>query len=88
MITLWVASAYQLKNGKYRFGSLITAFPAAFMTAVTVTYILTADEGFKMNQTISVIVGLAFAAVVFIMYLFMLIRRCRNKAEPEKAAAG
>lgn len=29
MIALWVATAYLLKKGKYRFGSLLTAFPAA-----------------------------------------------------------
>ncbi len=34
MIALWVATAYLLKKGKYRFGSLLTAFPASFMTAV------------------------------------------------------
>ena len=53
MIALWVATAYLLKKGKYRFGSLLTAFPAAFMTAVSLTYILMAQEGFRLNQTVS-----------------------------------
>ena len=44
MIALWVSTAYLLKKGKYRFGSLLTAFPAAFMTAVSLTYILMAHS--------------------------------------------
>ena len=63
MIALWVSSAYLLKKGKYRFGSLLTALPAAFMSAVSVTYILMADEGFRLSQTISYIAGLSFAAI-------------------------
>ena len=75
MIALWVATAYLLKKGKYRFGSLLTAFPAAFMSAVSLTYIMTAQEGFRLAQTISYISGASFAAVLFIIYLIFLIRR-------------
>ncbi len=74
MIALWVATAYLLKKGKYRFGSLLTVFPATFMTAVTVTYILMAQEGFRLNQTISYISGICAAAVLFAVYLIALIR--------------
>ena len=75
MIALWVATAYMLKKGKYRFGSLLTAFPAAFMSAVSLTYIMMAQEGFRLAQTISYISGASFAAVLFIIYLIFLIRR-------------
>lgn len=75
MIALWVATAYLLKKGKYRFGSLLTAFPAAFMSAVSLTYIMMAQEGFRLAQTISYISGASFAAVLFIIYLIFLIRR-------------
>lgn len=74
MIALWVATAYLLKKGKYRFGSLLTAFPATFMTAVTVTYILMAKEGFRLSQTISYTVGICAAVVLFAVYLIALVR--------------
>ncbi|MBQ5763254.1 MAG: carbon starvation protein A, partial [Ruminococcus sp.] len=75
MIALWVATAYLLKKGKFRFGSLLTAFPAAFMSAVSLTYIMMAQEGFRLTQTISYISGASFAAVLFVIYLVFLIRR-------------
>ena len=75
MIALWVATAYLLKKGNYRFGSLLTAFPAAFMSAVSLTYIMMAQEGFRLDQTISYISGASFAAVLFVIYLVFLIRR-------------
>lgn len=76
---LWVATAYLIKKGKYRFGSVLTAIPAAFMTAVSVTYILTADEGFKLGTTVSYIVGAA--AVLFAIYAVLPVRRLRAVKE-------
>lgn len=73
MISLWVSTAYLLKKGKYRFGSLITAVPASFMTAVSVTYILMANEGFHLDKTISYALGAACAAIIFIIYIVLLI---------------
>ena len=78
MIALWVSTAYLMKKGKYRFGSLITALPAAFMTAVSITYILMAKEGFRINQTVSYIAGVAAAVVLFGIYLFFLFNKKRN----------
>lgn len=78
MIALWVATAYLLKKGKYRFGSLITAFPASFMTAVSLTYILMAEEGFCLDQTVSYFTGAAAALILFIIFMVFLIRRNKN----------
>ena len=72
MIALWVITAYLLKKGKYRFGSLMTAIPAAFMSAVTLTYILMAGEGFGLSSAVSYPAGIVFAAVLFILYLLKL----------------
>ena len=72
MIALWVSTAYLLKNGKYRFGSLTTALPATFMTAVSLTYILMADEGFRLGQTVSYIIGATAATVLLGIYFFAL----------------
>ena len=78
MIALWVATAYLLKKDKYRFGSLLTAFPASFMTAVSLTYILMSQEGFRLNQTISYIAGICAAVILFAVYQVALKRR-RNR---------
>ena len=48
---------------------------AAFMTAVSVTYILMAKEGFRLDQTVSYIAGASAAAVLLAAYLVFLIRR-------------
>jgi len=69
MISLWVATAYLLKKGKYRFGSLMTSLPAAFMSAVSFTYILMAPEGFELPSTIAYPAGGAFAAALFAVYV-------------------
>ncbi len=75
MISLWVATAYMLKEGKYRFGSLITALPGAFMSAVSVTYILMAGEGFGLSASIAYPVGLCFAVALFAVYAVQLRKR-------------
>ena len=49
MFTLWAATVWLYKNSKYKFGYLITAIPAIFMTAVCITYILIAPEGFHLH---------------------------------------
>ena len=85
MIALWVATAYLLKKGKHRFGSLITALPAAFMTAVSVTYILIAHEGFMLEQTISYIAGIAVSALMFATYLIALLQRASASRRPAES---
>ena len=75
MIALWVASAYLLKKGKKRICSLLTAVPAAFMTAVSVTYILMAEEGFRLSGAVGYPIGAAAAVLLFAFYLWICIRR-------------
>ena len=69
MISLWVATAYLVKEGRYRLGSLMTALPAAFMSAVSLTYILMAEEGFGLSASAAYPAGGAFAALLFCLYL-------------------
>ncbi len=78
MIALWVATAYLLKNGKYRFSSLLTALPASFMTAVCVTYIMAADEGFNLKSQISYLTGICAAVILLVIYLIVLVRRVKK----------
>ncbi|MCR5291992.1 MAG: carbon starvation protein A, partial [Eubacterium sp.] len=72
MISLWVATAYLIKNAKRKYSSLITALPATFMSAVSITYILMAEEGFKLSAWVAYPVGICFAAVLFGIYIVRL----------------
>ena len=81
MIALWVATAYLLKEGKYRFGSLITAIPAIFMVGVSTTYIMISKEGFSINQTVSYIIGGVFTLISIGVYLFFFIKKLTKKEE-------
>lgn len=81
MVALWTATAYLLKQGKYRFGSLLTALPASFMTAVSLTYILTAKEGFGLDYNVSVIAGISASAAAFIVYILALRRKKQEVAD-------
>ncbi|MCG0238513.1 MAG: carbon starvation protein A [Firmicutes bacterium] len=65
MIMLWAAAAYLLAQGK---NHLIASVPAAFMTAVSFTYILQAPEGFRLPTTISYPAGLAITAAVVALF--------------------
>lgn len=72
MISLWVATAYLLKNKPNKAASLITALPAVFMSAVSVTYILMAEEGLSLSQTVSYPIGIGFALLLFGIYLYKM----------------
>ena len=77
MIALWVATAYLLRESKYRFGSLVTALPAVFMTAVTISYILMAKEGLRLNGTVSCVIGAVAALAALCVYCVRLNRKLR-----------
>ena len=85
MISLWVATSYLLKNAKKPFYSLITALPGAFMSAVSLTYILMAGEGFGLSAKIGYPAGIAFAVLLFVLYLYMLQKHMKNGVPPEEA---
>ena len=79
MIALWVATAYLLKEGKYCPGSFITAVPATFMSAVSLTYILMADEGFRLLPVIAYPAGIGFAFALFVVYVIAFTRFKRKR---------
>ncbi len=78
MISLWVATAYLIKEDK-KWKSLITALPATFMSAVSLTYIMMAKEGLKLSKTISYPAGLIFALTLFVIYVVMSIKKIKQK---------
>lgn len=81
MITLWVATAYLLKKNPKPLRSLLTALPATFMSAVSATYILMADEGLKIAGHIAYPIGIFCAFVLLALYTVFLVRRIRKKAQ-------
>lgn len=74
MIALWICTSYLIHKGKYRYGSLITAIPAAFMSAVTLTYILMAKEGFRLSSRIAYPAGIMFAVLLSLIYVLQLVQ--------------
>lgn len=72
MIVLWAGSVYLAKYAKVAkpASSLMAALPATFMSAISCTYILYAEEGFKLSTTIAYPIGIIFAAVCLCLFLF------------------
>ena len=75
MISLWVATAYLLKTHENKTVSLLTALPATFMSAVSLTYILMASEGFRLGAGIAYPAGIVFAMALFAAYLVLSKKR-------------
>ena len=75
MIALWVATAYLVKIKPKRVVSLLTALPAAFMSAVSMTYILMAGEGVSLSASIAYPAGIVFAAALFCLYAALILLR-------------
>jgi carbon starvation protein CstA len=76
MIMLWASASYLMKQGKFHW---IASLPAAFMTSVTVTYILIAPEGFKIAPSIAYPIGIAFGIGTFIFFMIKVFQT--NKRE-------
>ena len=68
MISLWTATSYLIHKGRYKWGSLLTALPATFMTGVTVTYILMAQEGFGIGASKAYPIGIIAAVFMIVVY--------------------
>lgn len=77
MIVLWAAAAYLVTVKKSHW---MASLPATFMTAVSVTYILQAPEGFKLPTTISYPVGAIAAIAAIITFMVKIVNK-------EKASA-
>ena len=56
---------------------------AAFMSAVSMTYILMAKEGFRLSERIAWPVGVCFAAALFVLYLVLTARHRRDTPSSE-----
>ncbi len=65
VFTLWAISVYLFREGKNYFIALL---PALFMTVVCTTYILTSPEGFRLNNYLSVGIGLVVAICFSVLF--------------------
>ena len=82
-VTLWTATVYCLRNGKFHW---ICGIPALFMTGVVSTYIFYAPEGLKLSYQLSMIVGSIITLAVTIWYIYQ-IRSHKQQALETKTAA-
>lgn len=87
MISLWACAVYLAIYAKNRFYSLIAAIPGAFMSAVTCTYILMAEEGFRLSATIAYPVGIGFAVVCSGIFCFTCLIRKKGLLSKESVEA-
>ncbi|MDC7225027.1 MAG: carbon starvation protein A [Spirochaetales bacterium] len=71
-IVLWASAAYLAGEGRFHW---MATLPATFMTAVVVTYIFQAPEGFGLSTSISYPVGLIAAAALFVLFLVKLPKK-------------
>jgi len=65
MILLWTAAVYLVQEKRFHW---IASIPAAFMTAVTFTYLLQAPEGFGLPASISTPVGLLITVGITLLF--------------------
>ena len=82
MITLWAAAMYLALHGEKWWYSLMCALPATFMSGVSCTYILMAEEGFRLSQGISYPAGALFAGACMALFLVKAARRYREGRLP------
>ena len=77
MIVLWTASMYLFREKKNYW---ITAVPATFMSAVSMTYFFCAPECLHLSTTIAYPVGLVLAA----LFLGIFIHATKKQPKPAK----
>ena len=68
MIVLWTGAVFLHKYGFPPIACLLSAIPATFMSAVSVTYILMAPEGFRLGIGFSYTVGIIAAVAFFAIF--------------------
>ena len=76
MIVLWTAAMYLALRKQFHWMATV---PAVFMTAVSMTYILVAPEGFKLAASIAYPVGIAVAVISLILFLMAIKKKDKEK---------
>lgn len=76
MIVLWAAAMYLALKNQFHW---IATVPAVFMTAVSITYILVAPEGFKLATSIAYPAGIAVAVGSLVVFLIAVKKKLQSK---------
>ena len=77
MIVLWAAAAYLVHENKAHW---MASLPATFMTAVSITYIFQAPEGFKLPTTIAYPAGIIAAVAAIVIFYIKIVNKDKDKA--------
>jgi len=75
MLVLWSAAIFLARKNKFHY---IASLPAAFMTAVVITFILNAKIGLNLGYNISVAIGM----ILSILSYFVFIHANRKQNRP------
>ncbi|SKA73101.1 Carbon starvation protein CstA [Clostridium sp. USBA 49] len=75
MIVLWASSMYLALRKQFHW---IATIPATFMTAVSITYILVAPEGFKLATSIAYPIGIIVAIAALSIFLIAVNKKMQN----------
>jgi len=67
MIVLWAAAMFMVKNGQKQ--TYLASIPATFMSAVSVTYFISASECLGLSTSIAYPTGAAFAAAMLVIFV-------------------
>ncbi|MCK8827345.1 carbon starvation protein A [Natroniella acetigena] len=78
MVALWAGAAYLIQHDRFHW---IATIPATFMTAVSVSYILVAPEGFSLSSSIGTIGGVL--AAIIALFVFFTKQNSSNRLEAE-----
>ncbi len=87
MMVLWTGAVFLHKFGYPPIASLMAAIPATFMSAVSMTYILQASEGFKLSTSIAYPVGIVFAAACLVLFIVQVFVRGKDDVNHDLAKA-
>ncbi|MCK4257629.1 MAG: hypothetical protein KAX49_01550 [Halanaerobiales bacterium] len=66
MMELWAGAAYLIQHGRFHW---IATIPATFMTAVSVSYIIVAPEGFRQSITLGTTCGILVALIALVSFM-------------------
>jgi carbon starvation protein CstA len=81
MIMLWAGAVYLRNNARLHW---VATVPATFMTAVSITYIFQAPEGFGLDTAISYPVGIVAAIITLGYFLFKTGSKAKVEAKMQE----
>ena len=79
MIVLWTGAVFLHKFGYPPIACMMSALPAAFMTAVSVTYFFQAPECLNLSTSIAYPIGIVVAVVFFVIFYVQTFVRNKNE---------